>query len=294
MKKWFFCIIILLLLGYGFTKLKTGMTSLSDELEPFAVSIDNSEEVSQSDGDGFTIKVTKEMIFHGDLLLVNKDHPVPEGLTPESEAVSLVKNPELIDGFGVLDNTVLLSPRLVDKFHTMIKAAAEEGVNHFLISSGYRSEDKQDELYRDMGSEYALPAGYSEHNLGLSMDIGSSQADMNQAPEGKWLKDNSWKYGFILRYPEDKTAMTGIQFEPWHFRYVGLPHSAIMQEQNLVLEQYLDLLKRQKSVSITLEGENYKVFYFPVIEDNTITVPARGKYEISGNNEDGVIITVRE
>ncbi|MFB5267032.1 M15 family metallopeptidase [Paenibacillus enshidis] len=294
MKKWFFCIIVLLLLGYGFTKLKTGMTGLSDELEPFAVSIDNSEEVSQSDRDEFTIKVTKEMIFHGDLLLVNKDHPVPEGLNPESEAVSLVQNSELIDGFGVLDNTVLLSPRLVDKFHTMIKAAAEEGVNHFLISSGYRSEDKQDELYRDMGSEYALPAGYSEHNLGLSMDIGSSQADMNQAPEGKWLKDNSWKYGFILRYPEDKTAVTGIQFEPWHFRYVGLPHSAIMQEKSLVLEQYLDLLKQQKAVSITLGGENYKVFYFPVTKDNTITVPAQGKYEISGNNEDGVIITVRE
>ncbi|MFB5674323.1 D-alanyl-D-alanine carboxypeptidase family protein [Paenibacillus terreus] len=292
MKKWFFCIIVLLLLGYGFTKFKEGMTELPGESTPFDESIKIPEAVPQ--GDGFTIKVTKEMISQGDLLLVNKDHPVPDGLHPESEAVSLVKNSELIDGFGVLDNSVQLSPWLADKFRTMIKAAAQEGVNHFLISSGYRNKAKQDELYRDMGSRYALPAGYSEHNLGLSMDIGSSQAEMNQAPEGRWLKDNSWKYGFVLRYPEDKTAVTGIQFEPWHFRYVGLPHSAIMQEKNLVLEQYLDLLKQEKSVSITIGGENYKVFYFPVTGDTTITVPVQGKYEISGNNEDGVIVTVHE
>lgn len=292
MKKWLFCIIVLLLLGYGFTKFKESMIGLSDESTPFDESIDIPEAVPLADG--FTIKVTKEMIFQGDLLLVNKDHPVPEGLHPEAEAVSLVKNSELIDGFGVLDNSIQLSPWLVDKFRTMIKAAAQEGVNHFLISSGYRNKAKQDELYRGMGSEYALPAGYSEHNLGLSMDIGSSQAEMNQAPEGRWLKDNSWKYGFVLRYPEDKTAVTGIQFEPWHFRYVGLPHSAIMQEKNLVLEQYLDLLRQRKSVSITIGGENYKVFYFPVTGDATITVPAQGKYEISGNNEDGVIVTVHE
>jgi D-alanyl-D-alanine carboxypeptidase len=293
MKKWIFFIIVLLLLGYGFTKFNSAMTDLDGESKSPDAIIDIPEVVPLAD-DGFTINVTKEMIFEGDLLLVNKDHPVPKGLNPESEAVSLVKNSELIDGFGVLDNTIQLSPWLVDKFRTMIKAAAQEGVNDFLISSGYRNEAKQDELYRNMGSEYALPAGYSEHNLGLSMDIGSSQADMSQAPEGKWLKDNAWKYGFILRYPEDKTAETGIQFEPWHFRYVGLPHSAIMQEKNLVLEEYLDLLKQQESVSITIAGKNYKVFYFPVTGDNTITVPAQGKYEISGNNEDGVIVTVHD
>lgn len=292
MKKWIFSIIVLLLLGYGFMKYKTGIIDQSNEWQTPAANIDIPEAASQTGG--FTIKVTKEMVFQGDLLLVNKDHPVPEGLNPESEAVSLVKNPELIDGFGVLDNTIQLSPRLADKFRTMVKAAAQEGVSHFLISSGYRSEAKQDELYREMGPQYALPAGYSEHNLGLSMDIGSSLAEMNQAPEGKWLKDNGWKYGFILRYPEDKTAVTGIQFEPWHFRYVGLPHSAIMWEKNLVLEQYLDLLKQQKSMSATIEGESYEVFYFPVTENNTINVPAHGEYEISGNNADGIIVTVHK
>lgn len=86
-----------------------------------------------------------------------------------------------------------------------------------------------------MGADYALPAGHSEHNLGLALDVGSTQMKMDKAPEGEWIEENSWKYGFILRYPLDKTDVTGIQYEPWHIRYVGLPHSAIIREMNLDL-----------------------------------------------------------
>jgi D-alanyl-D-alanine carboxypeptidase len=75
-----------------------------------------------------------------------------------------------------------------------------------MINSGYRDNKEQGQLYKDMGADYALPAGYSEHNLGLALDIGSTQPDMNQAPEGKWLTKNTWTYGFILLCPKDKTA----------------------------------------------------------------------------------------
>lgn len=75
-----------------------------------------------------------------------------------------------------------------------------------MINSGYRDNKEQGQLYKDMGADYALPAGYSEHNLGLALDIGSTQPDMNQAPEGKWLTKNAWTYGFILLYPKEKTA----------------------------------------------------------------------------------------
>ncbi|RJE88322.1 D-Ala-D-Ala carboxypeptidase VanY [Paenibacillus sp. 1011MAR3C5] len=294
MKKWVFCLLVLLMLGYGLTKFKAGMSDLPDESKLQIENSNKPDEVTQADG--FKIKVTKEMIFQGDLLLVNKDYPVPDGLglDAESEAISLVRNPEWIDGFGVLDNRVLLSPRLAEKFRAMVKDAAQEGVSSFLISSGFRNEADQEELYRTLGAEIAMPPGYSEHNIGLSMDIGSSQGEMSRAPEGKWLIDHSWKYGFVLRYPEDKTAITGVQFEPWHFRYVGLPHSAIMKERNFVLEQYLDFLKEQKSVSTTIGEDNYQVFYYPVTENHMITVPAKGEYEISGNNQDGVIVTIRK
>ncbi|MGP0584420.1 M15 family metallopeptidase [Paenibacillus timonensis] len=295
MKKWMICLMVLVLLGFGVTKFKASMARTPQDLaSPLQIDEPYNVPDSHSAVEGLTIEVTKEMVYQGDLLLVNKDHPVPKGLHPESEAVSLIRNAELIDGFGVMDNKVLLSPRMADRFATMVQAAGEEGINHFLISSGYRDEQKQDELYRQMGSKLALPAGYSEHNLGLSLDIGSSQAEMNVAPEGQWLKENAWKYGFILRYPDDKTAITGIQFEPWHFRYVGLPHSAIIHENGLVLEQYMDYLKEHKSVSLTVQGHNYQVFYYPVSKDQTIRVPAQGKYELSGNNMDGIIVTVRE
>ncbi|MNO22207.1 D-alanyl-D-alanine carboxypeptidase [compost metagenome] len=295
MKKWMICLMVLVLLGFGVTKFKANMARTpQDTTSPLQVDKSYNVPESSSVVEGLSIDVTKEMVYQGDLLLVNKDHPVPKELNPESEAVSLIRNAELINGFGVLDNKVLLSPRMADRFATMVQAAGEEGINHFLISSGYRDEQKQDELYRQMGSKLALPAGYSEHNLGLSLDIGSSQAEMNLAPEGQWLKENAWKYGFILRYPDDKTAITGIQFEPWHFRYVGLPHSAIIHENGLVLEQYMDYLREQKAVSLTVQGHNYQVFYYPVSKDQTIRVPAQGKYEISGNNMDGIIVTVRD
>ena len=289
-RKWFLgSLILLLFLGYEWMNMKSDADLLQEsDAQNEGIVLTETPSV----GDGFTIQLSRNWVFQGDLLLVNKDHPVPDRLDAGSEAVSLFSNPELIDGFGVADRSVMLSHRLAEKLRIMIKDAAKDGVTHFMINSGYRTKAQQEELYQMMGAQLALPPGYSEHNLGLSMDIGSSQAEMNQAAEGAWLKDHAWKYGFILRYPEDKTKITGIQYEPWHFRYVGLPHSAIMQKNNLVLEQYLEMLKNEKSLSATVGSQHYRVFYYPVDGDRTVTVPARGPYDISGNNQDGVVITV--
>lgn len=281
MKKWFFVLVILLLLDYGYKPIIVN--------EKPSMEDNNAQEVSPQRSE-HTITVNKDQIYKGDLLLVNKDHPVPkEG--EESEVINLFQHRDLVQGFVLLDKTIRLSSNLLKKFTTMIGAAANDGVNQFIISSGYRDEKRQNELYQQMGADYALPAGYSEHNLGLSLDIGSTQAAMNQAPEGKWLKKNAWRYGFILRYPEDKTAITGIQFEPWHFRYVGLPHSAIMQEKNMTLEEYLDFLKEQKLFTTTVNHQTYEIHYYPVSNNTDIPVPENGRYEISGNNMDGVIVT---
>ena len=95
------------------------------------------------------------------------------------------------------------------------------------------------------------------------MDIGSTQQSIDRSPEGKWLKEHAWAHGFILRYPQDKTEITGIQYEPWHFRYVGQPHSMIMKELNLTLEEYLDYLKDQSSYRTTVEGRNTKLSMYP-------------------------------
>ncbi|OPH62101.1 D-Ala-D-Ala carboxypeptidase VanY [Paenibacillus ferrarius] len=282
MKKWVFVLVILVLAGYGVAqyKWKAVNEKTQEETNP-------APKMTLQMKD---LKVTKDQIYKGNLLLVNKDYPVPSG-GDVSEAVTLLEHKELLNGFIVLDKTIQLSPDLVKKFSTMIGAAAKDGVSRFLISSGYRNHKEQNKLYQQMGAKYALPAGYSEHNLGLSLDIGSTQSEMSHAPEGKWLIKNAWRYGFILRYPADKTAITGIQFEPWHFRYVGLPHSAIMQEKNFVLEEYLDFLKEKKTFTTVVDHQTYEISYYPVAQNKTIPVPANGRYQISGNNVDGVIVT---
>lgn len=239
-----------------------------------------------------TIRVTDEQMTRGNLVLVNKDHPIDPEAVPK-DIVTLFENQDLMYGYVVLDNTIRLSRSVAENFRNMIEAAGEDGVNRFMISSGYRDEDEQERLYREKGSEYALPPGYSEHNLGLSMDIGSTQQSIDRSPEGKWLKEHAWAHGFILRYPQDKTEITGIQYEPWHFRYVGQPHSMIMKKLNLTLEEYLDYLKDQSSYRTTVEGKEYEIKYVPVTsKDMEIEIPAGSEYEISGNNIDGIIVTV--
>lgn len=281
MKKWGFLLLITLLLVVG-----------SRYVEPYAqqeIELVNSKQIASKDS--MIRNVTPEQIYQGDLLLVNKDYPVRQECV-KSDIVNLYEQKDIVKSYGLLDTNIRLSKSVAEQFQKMIEDAEKEQVNHFMINSGYRDFKEQEELYQAKGSDYALPAGYSEHNLGLSLDVGSTQAKMSVAPEGKWLEDNAWKYGFILRYPEDKTDITGIQYEPWHFRYVGLPHSAIMQEHNFTLEEYLDYLKDIRDLLTVVNGKRYEITYHQISENTIITLPANQTYEISGNNIDGVIVTV--
>ncbi|MBU5444481.1 M15 family metallopeptidase [Paenibacillus sp. MSJ-34] len=283
MKKWFYAMIILLLLGWGIHTFQ--QSEELDEVLPPEESELRLPELSHN-----TLTINRSEIYKGDLLLINTQYPVPNHAEIQ-DVVNLFEQNHLVDGFGISDNSVELPLDMLKRFTAMIESARAEGVNHFLINSGYRDLEKQAELYEQLGSKQANPPGYSEHNLGLSMDIGSSLGLMKDAPEGKWLENNAWKHGFILRYPEDKTNITGVMYEPWHFRYVGLPHSAIMQEHDFVLEEYLEYLREQGTVYAEVEGKEYKVSYYPIQAERSIKVPIEGSYTVSGNNTDGVIVT---
>lgn len=285
MKKWVFWLVILALLGYEAMHQKPERVNEKQGIEKFDIRESIPSKSEQ------TLKIMKDQIYQGNLVLVNKNYPIHQvGIL--TDVVNLSQHKELVDGYVLLDNTIRLSRSIVKNFTTMIRAADKEGIHHFMINSGYRDNNEQSKLYKDMGPDYALPAGNSEHNLGISLDIGSTQSEMSQAPEGNWLKENAATYGFILRYPKDKTAITGIQYEPWHFRYVGLPHSLIMQQKNLTLEQYLEFLKQQKTITTTILGINYEISYHLISKDTTIQVPSNRKFLLSGNNMDGVIVTV--
>ncbi|MDN4617392.1 M15 family metallopeptidase [Paenibacillus sp. PsM32] len=251
--------------------------------------IDDKDEVAGKNE--ILVDVSKSQIYQGDLLLINKDYPLVDG-NEAQDIVKLVDYSTFASQIVLLDRSLSLSQDVAERFLTMVKDANVEGIDHFMASSGYRTNQEQDNLYDEKGSEYAMPAGYSEHNLGLALDVGSTQSGIEKSEEGVWLRDNAWKYGFILRYPKNKEKITSIKYEPWHFRYIGLPHSAIMEEHDMVLEEYYEAL-RDEPLSITIEGQHYNVRYHPMLNDKKIAVPADGDYTISGNNVDGVIVTER-
>ncbi|WP_176444645.1 M15 family metallopeptidase [Paenibacillus herberti] len=234
-------------------------------------------------------KVKQEQVHQGNLVLVNLDNPVSESVTKDNIMLAERFKKTTI---AMADQDLRISERTAEPLLEMMEAARKDGVGDFIINSGYRTLAEQEKLYVEQGTELAMPAGRSEHNLGLSVDIGSLSGKMNVTKEGRWLQENAWKYGFILRYPEGKTDVTGIQYEPWHFRYVGLPHSAVMQQQDMVLEEYLDYLKQTKSIKTTVDGKTYQIEYYEVQVQTEIPLPINRSYELSGNNRDGIIVTI--
>ncbi len=174
------------------------------------------------------------------------------------------------------------------------------------ILSGYRTLEYQQYLYdKETVEGLTAQAGYSEHHTGLTFDIKvwytqeNRSEDLNAA-EQAWIVQNCAKYGFILRYTDNKQDITGILNEDWHFRYVGVAHATYMVEHDLCLEEYIALLRKdydygKAPLNYTAEGKDYTIYYIPASVEKDITklyVPATGHYEISGNNVDGFIVTV--
>ena len=187
------------------------------------------------------------------LLLVNKWHYLPEDY--EVEAVDL-------------DNGQQISSICYDQLMEMLGDCAEAGGTP-IVCSGFRPHEKQvflfdEQIRRWLNQGYgqeeaeamaatavAVP-GTSEHELGLAADIYSSEnmsLDESQVDTftQQWLMEHCWEYGFVLRYPKDKNEITGIIFEPWHYRYVGKEHAEIIHKAGICLEEYLDQAEHEYS-----------------------------------------------
>lgn len=174
------------------------------------------------------------------LILVNSSHQIPEGYTPELKEIS--------DG-------KLVDKRIYEPLIEMMKAGAAAGF-HMVVVEAYRTEDEQQTLMEQKVHSYvsegypkfiakgiaknwvAVP-GTSEHQLGIAVDI-NPDYEKSGREVYEWLSINAHEYGFICRYPEDKVKITGIQNEPWHYRYVGESAAKEMYEQGLCLEEYLE------------------------------------------------------
>ncbi|WP_394912091.1 M15 family metallopeptidase [uncultured Robinsoniella sp.] len=197
--------------------------------------------VTETDTTGFQIE--EEDLWS--LVLTNDKYPVPDGY--EFREVSIPDTDQTIDN------------RVLEPLMKMLDGAKKEGMN-LIVCSGARSFEKQEQLFQQKKQYYidsgkteeeaynlakrviSVP-GSGEHVMGLAADIYSRDykaldEGFADTPEGKWLRKNSCKYGFILRYDKGKEAVTGIDYEPWHFRYVGKKAAKYLKKHKLSLEEF--------------------------------------------------------
>jgi len=185
------------------------------------------------------------------LLLVNPWNQIPENYK--------IVHKKLANGLTV-------DERIYDDLSAMLSDCWKAGLKP-IVCSAYRSQATQQRLYRnkitrlraagygyesavkEAGRWVAVP-GTSEHHTGMALDIVSSSYQIldtkqEETPEQKWLMEHCWEYGFILRYPSDKSELTGIGYEPWHYRYVGREASMAIKERGFCLEEYIEFLKEE-------------------------------------------------
>lgn len=308
------CISAVIMLSAGYIVYKGSSRTRIVEKSPL-VELDSTDELSTPDDTIDENKVIFQNIevstkdkFKGDLILVNNDHQYFSG------GEDLVGVSEQFDNDGVdfivgndynvqLRKTPLLAlEQMARDFY------AAKNINDLIVISGYRTQEQQKELYdNDLAqtgldySELVAKAGYSEHQTGYSIDFSTSTTwDYDGQGDYAWIDENCWKYGYILRYAENKTELTKIKYEPWHYRYVGVPHAYYMYKNGICMEEYIERLKQYtyegEHLTFTDDnGKNYELYYVPSDDGNETTyvpVPVSLKYEVSGNNIDGFIVTV--
>ncbi|MDE5835322.1 MAG: M15 family metallopeptidase [Ruminococcus sp.] len=252
--------------------------------------------------------------FHGDLILVNDNYRYYSG---DEKLVSINECNEEKGRtlFRAVDPSETDKMLIVDKLYEPMASMIFDfydatQISNILIYGAYRSTEFQQSLYEadliETGAEESTrvaKAGYSEHESGLAFDFTTfPDYDYQGQGEYSWFTENCYKYGFIMRYPENKEQLTKIQYEPWHFRYVGLPHAYYMTKNNLCLEEYIDMVitkyyyQANEHLEFTDDSGNEYEVYFVLSDDasdvTTIPVPTGKKFEVSGTNVNGFIVTV--
>lgn len=238
------------------------------------------------------MRFSEEMIYEGPLILVNAMHgyhaEYTGPLTPADQ-----KHP-----------SILVCKCLQQAYVSTMQAIHAK--DRIVPVSGFRPHQEQIDLFasslqengEDFTYRYVALPGHSEHETGLALDVGIFsdhidfiRPDFPYTGISQIFRETAPYFGLIERYGAAKESITGISHETWHFRYVGYPHAVYMNHNQLCLEEYIDLL-HGFTLDQPLYVENHTIFYHPFNDE--LNLPERIGYEVSGNNVDGLIITVSD
>ncbi len=244
------------------------------------------------------IELQRQRLHHGDLVLVNAKHPLRR-----SEMQDMIPA-------DMSFPDILMKREAANALKLIIeKISAGDSI---IPVSGYRSPEEQGDIYmaslkdngEDFTRQYVAMPEHSEHQTGLAIDLGVNKNKMDFiCPDFPYdgicneFRHAAAEYGFIERYEKGKEGLTGIAHEPWHFRYVGYPHSIIMKERGFALEEYTEYIKRYRNdcrlVYSTGRNLDVEIYYIPADDDCVVvSVPEDCVYRVSGNNTDGFVMTL--
>ena len=242
-----------------------------------------------------TLKLRREHTAMGPLILVNPTHP----LRPQP-------GPELVPADPHRPG-VLLERRCARLLRACVQAVG--GGGGIVPVSGWRSQAEQQAIWddtleregEDFTRKYVALPGCSEHQTGLAIDLGEAAGEIDfirpRFPEdgvcGAFRRAAAG-YGFIQRYRREKEAVTTIAEEPWHFRYVGAPHAALMEENGLCLEEYRDFVAEKPRRCALAGGRAATVSWLPCPAEGLELPEPEGCWQISGDNAGGFFLTVWE
>jgi D-alanyl-D-alanine carboxypeptidase len=244
----------------------------------------------------------------GYIFLVNKQYKLDENY--EDQSLQIIKSPVL----EPLYYNMRLSAEALENLEAMAGDFYQATKKPMILVSTYRDYAYQAQLFNkriasnrtnfkisyeeayDKAAEIIAIPGTSEHQTGLAIDFSNKTmiaqgktlvSDFSKEPEGKWLYENANQFGFILRYPKDKTPITEIVYEPWHYRYVGQPHAEIIFANQWCLEEYLDFLSEKEEII----SDNFSVFYLQAEKFFSHEIYFSSQLKIENDNKNGWVLS---
>ena len=211
------------------------------------------------------------------LMLVNTDHMLPENYQP--------------DLINYKDTDVIMERHTAQAYAELSEDIGEQFNEGLFVTSTYRTFEEQQQVLEEEGGDTAQQPGASEHETGLAADIcfnGYAGMGVLDCKAGRYLNSNCQEHGFIIRYPLGKKNITGIEYEPWHIRYVGKPHAQIISGLDITLEEYINMLEVGKFYK-------YKDYIFSHQQGDELMLPLNVKtLSVSHDGCGGYIITAQK